>query len=154
MVADHDHHRHVRTPGVVQVGQAVAQSRTEVQQDRGGLIGHSGISVGRTGGHTLKQSEDTSHLGHGVQGCDEVHLRCSRVGEADPHPVVDKGGQQCLGAVHRSDCRASVIAKAVQPPGRLVEARYQLGHDVGDRSDLVHPADDLAYRHRNGGGVG
>ena len=37
--------------------------------------------------------------------------------------------------------------------GGVLETRDQLGDDVGDGPDLVHPPDDLADRHRDGVGV-
>ena len=153
MIADHNEHRDMRAPGVMQVRQPVAQARTQVQEHRGGLIGDPGVAVSRPGGHALEQCEDTAHLRHGVQCRNEVHLRGSGVGEADPYSVLDERGDECLSAVHRSDCRASVIPHALKPLRRLVKSRDQLGHDVGDGSYFVHPADDLTDRHGDRGGI-
>ena len=43
-------------------------------------------------------------------------------------------------------------AKAAQPLGGLVDLRDRRGDDLGDRAHLVHPADDLAHRHRDASG--
>ena len=100
VVTHDDEHRHDGPACVVQVGQPVAQSWPQVQQHRGRITGQAGEPVGGAGGHTLEQGEHAAHRGHRVEGGDEVHLRGTGVGEADPHTVVDQGGDQCLGAVH------------------------------------------------------
>jgi hypothetical protein len=66
----------------VEVGEAVAEAGAEVQQHRGGLVGHAGVAVGGTGGHALEQPEDAPHLGHVVERGDEVHLGGAGVHEA------------------------------------------------------------------------
>ena len=46
------------------------------------------------------------------------------------------------------------IPDVVEALGCFLEARYQLGDDVGDGPDLVHPTDDLPDRHRDGRRIG
>ena len=58
-VVAHDvDHRCPGPPGVVQVGQPVAQSGAEVQQGRGRSPGHPGVAVGGTGRHSLEERQD------------------------------------------------------------------------------------------------
>ena len=92
-----------RRPGpsrVVQVGQPVAQSRSEVQQRRRRASSHPAVPVGRARGHALEEAEHAAHGGHVVEGGDEVHLRGAGVGEADVDAGVDQGREQGAGAVH------------------------------------------------------
>ncbi len=51
-------------------------------------------------------------------------------------------------------CRGGLgLPDTVEPFRGLVETRDQLGDDVCDGPDFVHPADDLADRHRDGIGI-
>ena len=79
---DIDHTR-VAALGVVDVGQAVAQPRAQVQQGRRRALGHAVVAIRRSGDDTLEQPEYASHAGCTVERRDKVHLRCSRVGKAD-----------------------------------------------------------------------
>ncbi len=74
VVADDVDDRRVRLAGVVQVGEAVAQPRPEVEQRRRGAAGHAGVAVGGAGGDALEERQHAPHLGHVVEGGDEVHL--------------------------------------------------------------------------------
>src|ERR1700758_1152184 len=55
------------------------------------------VRVRRAGHHTLEKSQHSAHLRHRIEACPEVHLRGTRVGEADIHAAAnqcaDKG--QC-----------------------------------------------------------
>jgi hypothetical protein len=54
-VVAHDiDHRRRGLAGIVQVGQAVREAGTEMQQGRCRLLGHARIAVGRTGRHALE----------------------------------------------------------------------------------------------------
>ena len=100
VISDDHHHRHMRAPRVVQVGQAVTQPRTQMQQDGGGFVGHPGVAIGRAGGHALEQGQHTAHRGDGVQRRDEMHLRGPRIGEADIDATVDESSDEGLRTVH------------------------------------------------------
>ena len=84
----------------MEVGQTVAQSRPQVQQRRRGSPGYPGVAVRGSGGHTFEEREDPLHLGHVVQGGDEVHLGGSRVGEADIDTRAHQSGQERPRPVH------------------------------------------------------
>ena len=68
-----------RPPGVVEVGEPVAEARAEVQQRGGRHARHPGVAVGGAGDDALEQAEDTAHLRHRVERGDEVHLARARV---------------------------------------------------------------------------
>src|ERR1700758_2423919 len=71
--------------------------RTYTTRARGRPFGHTTVAVRRAGHHTLEKSEHSAHLRHRIEACHEVHLRGTRVGEADIHAAAnqcaDKG--QC-----------------------------------------------------------
>ena len=100
MVADDVDDRAPGPSGVVQVGQAVAQPRAEVEQSGRRPAGHPGKAVGRAGGDTLEGGQDTVHVGDPVEGSDEVHLGGARVHEAVVDPVRHERTDERLGAVH------------------------------------------------------
>ena len=100
VVADDVHDRRVRAPGVVQVGEAVAEAGAEVQQRRRRAVRHARVAVGRAGDDALEQAEHRPHPRLAVERGDEVHLGRAGVGEAHVDVVVDERAQQGLGAVH------------------------------------------------------
>ncbi len=100
VIPDDSQQRGVRAARIVQVGQPVRQTRSEVQQCGGRLPGHPAEAVGRAGSHPLKQAQHAAHLGHCVQCRDEVHLRRTGVGEARRHAAADQRADDGLGSVH------------------------------------------------------
>ncbi len=110
VVADHVHHRGAGPPGVVEVGDAVAEARPEVEQGGGGPARHPAVSVGGSGDDAFEEPEDPPHLGDVVEGGHEVHLRGPGVGEAHVDPAGHEGPDQCLGAVH--DCTVQQLSRA------------------------------------------
>ena len=83
-VVAHDvHDRRPGPAGVVQVGDPVAEARPQVQQRGRRATRHPAVAVGRPGDDSLEEPEDGPHLGHVVEGGDEMHLRRPRVHEAD-----------------------------------------------------------------------
>jgi hypothetical protein len=99
--ADDDDHRGPGPAGVVQVGQAVGQARSEVQEHGGGLAGDPGVPVGGAGGDAFEQRQHPAHRRHRIQRADEVHLRGARVHEAHVDAGSGQAGHQGLGADHR-----------------------------------------------------
>lgn len=99
MVAHDVDHRRAAAAGVVEVGQPVAEARPEVQERGGRLAGHAGVAVRRRGHDPFEQAEDAAHLGHGVEGGDEVHLRRARIGETHIDAGVDESTDEGLCAV-------------------------------------------------------
>ena len=86
---------------VVQVGEPVAEPRSEVEQGGGRTIGHAPVSVGGSGGDPLEECEHAVHLGHGVERGNEVHLGCAGVHEARVDATRDQRADERLRAVHR-----------------------------------------------------
>ncbi|KAG1529950.1 hypothetical protein G6F50_017649 [Rhizopus delemar] len=60
--------------GVVQVGQAIAQARAQVQQRGGRLVGHARVAVGRARHHAFEQAQHATHLGLAIQRRDKVQF--------------------------------------------------------------------------------
>ena len=83
MITDDVEQRGPGATSVVEIGEAVALTRSEVQQDGCGPIGHSAIAISGSGGHALEEGEYPSHGGHIVEGGNEVHLRRAGIGEAN-----------------------------------------------------------------------
>jgi len=74
-----------RPLGVVQVGQPVAQSRTQMKQRGGWLFRHTVVAVSSTCHHPLKETQDAAHAGRAIQGGDKMHFRCTP-GWQNRHP--------------------------------------------------------------------
>jgi hypothetical protein len=112
VVADDVDDRRAGLAGVVQVGEAVAQPRPEVQQRGGRAPRHAAVAVGRAGGDALEKREHAAHLGHGIECGDKVHLRSARVHEARVDAAIDERADQGLPTVHVS-CHLSSSSKMV-----------------------------------------
>ena len=100
VIADDVDQRGHRLVGVVQIGEAVAQPRPEMQQGRRRLVGHAPVAVGGAGDDALEQPEHTADTLDPVQGRDEMHLGGAGVGEADFDAAGHQGPRQTFSAVH------------------------------------------------------
>jgi len=98
LVADDVDDRRLRAACVVQVGQAIGQARTAMEQRGCRLVGHARVAVGRTGDHTFEQAQHAAHAGNPVQCGHKMHLAGARVGEA----CIDAAGQQRLDQAFRA----------------------------------------------------
>ena len=101
VVANHIDDRRPRSPCVVQIGEPICESRTEVQQRRRGPIRHATVAIRRAGYHILLQAEDTAHARLVVERRDKMHFRRSGVRKADAHTVVEQCVAHRLCTVHR-----------------------------------------------------
>jgi hypothetical protein len=72
---------------VVQIGDAVAESRAEVKKRARWFASHARIAIGRTGDHTLKQTQNTAYFRDSIEGRDEVNLRSAGICEARFNPT-------------------------------------------------------------------
>ena len=119
VVADDVDHRRVAAPGVVQIGEPVREPGPEMQQRRGGLVGHAGIAVGGAGHRALGEAEHAAHALDAVERRDEMHLRRAGIGEADVDAGSDERAHQGFGAVHRGcSCGRLRRPSAVTAPCR------------------------------------
>ena len=100
LVADDVDDRGRGAAGVVQIGQAVGEAGTAVQQRRGGLAGHPRVAVGGAGHHAFEQAEHAVHAGNAVERGDEMHLRRAGVGETGVDAAFQQRMHQAFGAVH------------------------------------------------------
>ena len=90
-----------RLLGVVQVGRRIGEAGTEMQQGRGGLVGHAVVAVGRAAAHAFEQAEHAAHALDPVERAHEVHLRGAGIGEADFDAALHQGPNQTFRSVHR-----------------------------------------------------
>jgi hypothetical protein len=101
MVAHDIDDRRVGTLCVVQIRKPVGKARPQMQQRGRRLVGHARIAVGSPGDDTFEHAKHAPHLRFAIEGRNEVHLGCTRIGEA----CIDSAGQQgvakSIGAVHR-----------------------------------------------------
>ena len=63
MVANHVDDGNVRSAGVVEIGQTVTETGSEVEQRDGRLSGDTGVAIGGTSNDTLEESKDPAHAG-------------------------------------------------------------------------------------------
>ncbi|MCY1515415.1 hypothetical protein D9M68_500020 [compost metagenome] len=90
MVADDVDDRRASAPRVVQVGKAVGETGTGVEQGRRRPTRHARIAIGRTGDDAFGEAENTAHLRLAIKGGDEVHFRRAGIGKTDIHIVCQK----------------------------------------------------------------
>ena len=100
MVADDIDHRRIRAAGVVQIGDAVGQARSEMQQGRRGFAGHSADAVGGAGADAFEQGEHRFHARHAVERLHQMHFGSAGIGDAEFDAAIGQGFDQGLGAVH------------------------------------------------------
>ncbi len=97
-----------RAPRVVEIRQAVGESRSQMQQRRRRDSGHARVAIRRSGRNPFEQAGHGPHPRNPIERSNEVHLRGARIGEAG----IDAGGHEAaherLGAGHTvviDDCR-------------------------------------------------
>src|SRR5438552_17748448 len=110
--------------GIVQIGDAVAETRAEMQQGAGRRALHSVVAVGSAGHDTFEQSKNTAHAVDPVERRDKMHFRRSGIGETDIDTAADQGPHQAFRTVHdcafipdsrvRSDVKTSLFAADVK----------------------------------------
>jgi hypothetical protein len=66
--------RDLRAAGIVQVGEAVAEAGTEMEQSACRLLRHSRIAVGSSGDDSFKQAQEATHLGDSVKSGDDMYF--------------------------------------------------------------------------------
>ena len=64
------------------------------------MTGHSCVAVGSAGNNALAETEHASQFGLAIQSCNEMHLRCSRIGEAYSHVIRQKHVNEDIRPVH------------------------------------------------------
>lgn len=137
MVADDVDHRAPCPPGVVQVGEPIAQTGAEMEEGGRRPAGHPCIAVGCTGRHPFEQGEHAVHGLDLVEGGDEVHLRGARVHEADIDSVVDEGAHERIGSVHLPApflCRRWSVLDSAGSRSKMVPG---LRMPTGSKMDLI-----------------
>jgi hypothetical protein len=87
-------------PRVVQVGQAIGQTRTQMQQRGGGLSCHATVAVGCASDHAFEQAKDGAHAIHRIERRHEMHLRRARIAKTHLHATRHQRAQQTFRTVH------------------------------------------------------
>ena len=100
LVADDVDQRHAGAAGVVEVGEAVGEAGTAMQERRRRLAGHPRVAVGGAGGDALEEGEDAMDARHAVERGDEVHLAGAGIGEAGVDAAGEQRAGEAFGAVH------------------------------------------------------
>ena len=80
----------------MKTGETVGGPWPQMQQGGRGFVEHPRVAVRSPGDDTFEKTEHATDVGLSIQGCDEVHLRGARVGEADLDSVVTQCLQQAL----------------------------------------------------------
>ena len=123
VIADDVHERHARAPRIVQMCDAIAEARAEVQQCAGGLAGHACIAVRGPRHDTLEQAEHAAHSRFAVECGNEMQLRGARIAEAHFDACGGQRRQQAFRAVHRQTSvkAASLVRGATDASIREIE---------------------------------
>ena len=110
----------------MQVGQAIAEPWPQMQQRRCRSVEHTPVAISGACHHPLEECQHTAHALDFIERGDEVHLRRSRVGEADVDPATHQRAHQAFCTVHGvlapSSCRLFPMAHArrtLTPVGAL-----------------------------------
>ena len=74
VIPHHVHDRSASLLGIVQVGNAVPQTRPQMGQCDRRTASHTAVAVSRSRHDAFKQSQDTAHVGVVVQCRHEMHL--------------------------------------------------------------------------------
>ena len=88
VIPDNVNHRGKGAAGVVEIGKAVPQAWTEMEQSRGRFAAHLGVAGRRAGRASFKEVENRPHIGHIVECRHKMHFRRSGIGETDLNPAV------------------------------------------------------------------
>ncbi len=86
----------------MQIGQAVGEPRTKMEQGGSRLSGHACIAVGRTGGDVLMEGKHAAHALDPIESRDEVHFGGPGIGKTDGHVTTDEGANEAFRTVHRA----------------------------------------------------
>jgi hypothetical protein len=89
----------LRPAGVMQISEAVAQTRTEMKERTRWLLAHPGISVCGASHNSFEETEHAAHLRNLVQSCDDMYFRRARVSEAGIDTPCHERTNQTLCAV-------------------------------------------------------
>ena len=84
----------------MQIGDAVGQARSEMQQGRGGFAGHRADAVGGAGADAFEQGKHRFHARHAVERLHQMHFGSAGIGDAIFDAAIGQGFDQGLGAVH------------------------------------------------------
>jgi hypothetical protein len=148
VLADDVDDRRPGAAGVVEVGDAVGQAGTEVQQRHGRGATHSRVPVGGAGHDALGQPEDGADAGNVVEGLHQRHLGGPGVGEAHVDPGGFGRGQQAHCTLHAllpRRCRVVLPCwRATVGAGKVVvhvgEARPAWGSMVAFPAQAINQA--------------
>ena len=110
MIADDVDHGRRGAFRVVDIGKAVRETGTQVQERRCRFVRHARIAIGRAGDDTLEHAEHAAHARLAIKRRDEMHLRCAGIGETHIDAASQQRVAQGIGAIH----------ERVFPDGELV----------------------------------
>ena len=100
VIADHVDHRRMGAPCIMEIGEPVGETGSQMQESGGWLVGHSGVAIGGASDHALEEAEHAAHARLAVECRNEMHLGGSGIGEADVHVVREQHVTQAIGTVH------------------------------------------------------
>jgi hypothetical protein len=92
VIADNIQHRRESATGIVQIGQAIGETHSQVKQAHGWLPRHPPIAIGSTSRHVFMQAEDTAQAWHRIQSHYQGQLRGARISKTDFNAGAYGGG--------------------------------------------------------------
>jgi hypothetical protein len=100
MLPDDIDKRRMGAPGIVEIGDAVAETRAEMEQGHGRFSLHPAESVSRAGADAFEESENGLDACYPVKGGNDGKLGCARIGETYLDPTVDGSLDKRFSSVH------------------------------------------------------
>ena len=81
---------HVRPARVVQIGESVPETGTEMKQSACRFLSHAGVAVRGSGHNSFEQAQHASHFSDSIKSSNDMDFRRARVCKAGVYP----SGQQ------------------------------------------------------------
>jgi hypothetical protein len=87
---------------LVEICQAIAKPRAEMQKSARRSPGHPRIAVGRAGDDSLKKTQHAPYFRDPVKRGDQMNFRRAGIGEAGVNSAGDQRADQIFGSIHQS----------------------------------------------------
>jgi hypothetical protein len=100
MVSDQVDDWATRSSGIVQIGNTVGQTRTQMQQSGRRFTQHPAVTVGSTSANSLKQRQNRPYCIVAINGLNQMHFRRTRICETDFNAAFNQRPQQTFSSIH------------------------------------------------------
>jgi hypothetical protein len=100
VLADYVHHRHVCPARIVQVRQAVSETRAEMQKSTRRFFSHACVAIRRSRNYSLKEANNTVNFRHVIECGHEMNLGSAGIRETRINTSGCQGANQTFRTIH------------------------------------------------------